>query len=191
MHEHTVKGVVDITRSGMGFVIVENLPVDVIVRPSDLNTALHGDLVRVKIREEKKDGRRMQGVVSDVLRRKQTEFLGKMEINDNGDGKGFGFFVAESDKPMPDIYVPKQNLNGAKDHDRVIVRMLEWEAGGKRPLGEVVSVLDKEDSNDVAMKEILLENGFSLEFPEDAMEEASRIPDQIPSSEINKRKDVR
>jgi ribonuclease R len=190
-HEQTLKGVVDITRSGMGFVIVENLPVDVIVRPGDLNTALHGDLVRIKITEDKKGGRRMQGIVTDVLRRKQTEFMGKMEITDGDDGKGFGFFVAESDKPMPDIYVPKQNLNGAKDNDRVIVRMLEWEKGGKRPLGEVVSVLDKEDSNDVAMKEILLENGFPLEFPEEAMEEAARIPDQISNSEIKKRKDLR
>ncbi len=190
-HEHTVKGVIDITRSGMGFVIVENMPVDVMVRPADLNTALHGDVVRVKIKEEKKGGRRMQGIVNEVLQRKQTEFMGKMEINDNGDGKDFGFFIAESDKPMPDIYVPKQNLNGAKDDDRVIVRMLEWEQGGKRPLGEVISVLDKEDSNDVAMKEILLENGFPLEFPEEAMEEAARIPDHIPNSEIKIRKDVR
>ena len=190
-HEQALNGVIDITRSGMGFVTIENLPVDVMVRPADINTALNGDLVRVKIKEERKGGRRMQGIVSDVLRRKQTEFLGKMEINDTGDGKGFGFFVAESDKPMPDIYIPKQNLNGAKDNDRVIVRMIEWETGGKRPLGEVVSVLDKEDSNDVAMKEILLENGFPLEFPAEAMEEAARIPDQIPNSEIKKRKDVR
>ncbi|HZJ58653.1 MAG TPA: RNB domain-containing ribonuclease, partial [Chitinophagaceae bacterium] len=190
-HEQALNGVIDITRSGMGFVTIENLPVDVMVRPADINTALNGDLVRVKIKEERKGGRRMQGIVSDVLRRKQTEFLGKMEINDTGDGKGFGFFVAESDKPMPDIYIPKQNLNGAKDNDRVIVRMIEWETGGKRPLGEVVSVLDKEDSNDVAMKEILLENGFPLEFPEEAMEEAASIPDQIPDSEIKKRKDVR
>jgi len=189
-HEQTLKGVIDITRSGMGFVIVENLPVDVIVRPGDLNSALHGDLVLVKIREEKKGGKRMQGIVSEVLRRKQTEFLGKIEINDD-DGKRFGFFIAESDKPMPDIYVPKENLNGAKDNDRVIVRMLEWERGGKRPLGEVVSVMDKEDSNDVAMKEILLENGFPLEFREDAMEEAARIPDHIPNSGIKGRKDVR
>src|SRR4029078_8512991 len=144
-NEQTLKGVIDITRSGMGFVIVDNMPVDGIGRPADLNTALQGDLVRIKIREDKKGGRRMQGIVSDVLRRKQTEFMGRIEINDNGDGKSFGFFVAESDKPMPDIYVPEQNLNGAKDKERVIVRMLEWEKGGKRPLGEVVSVLDKED----------------------------------------------
>ena len=36
------------------------------------------------------------------------------------------------------------------------------------------------------MKEILLENGFPLEFPEDAMEEAARIPDEISNSEIKK-----
>ena len=184
-HDETLKGVLDVTRSGMGFVIVENTPADILVRPNDFNTALHGDTVLVKIREEKK-GRRMQGIVTEVLRRKQTEFMGKMQMND-----GFGFFIAEMDKPMPDIYIPKQNFNGAKDDDRVVVRILNWEKDGKRPVGEVVSVMDKEDSNDMAMKEILLENGFPLEFADDAMEEAARIPDTISNAEIKKRKDAR
>src|SRR5213075_2645724 len=170
-HDEALKGVLDVTRSGMGFVIVENTPVDIMVRPNDFNTALHGDTVRVKIREEKK-GKRMQGMITEVLRRKQTEFMGNMQMSD-----GFGFFIAETDKPMPDIYIPKQNFNGATDDDRVVVRILNWEKDGKRPVGEVVSVMDKEDSNDMAMKEILLENGFPLEFPDDAMEEAARIPD--------------
>jgi ribonuclease R len=74
----------------------------------------------------------------------------------------------------------------------VVVRITEWEStGGKRPVGEVVTVLDEEDVNDVAMKEILLENGFPLEFPDDAMEEASRIPDTITEKEINRRRDFR
>ncbi len=185
-HGQILKGVLDISRSGMGFVMVENLPVDVIVRPGDFNTALHGDTVRVKIKEEKKGGKRMQGVVTEVLRRKQTEFMGKIQMNE-----GFGFFIAETEKPMPDIYIPRQNFNGAKDNDRVVVRLLEWEKDGRRPVGEVVAVMDEEDSNEMAMKEILLENGFPLEFSEDALEEASRIPDQISNEEIKKRKDVR
>src|SRR6266487_738314 len=193
-HEKTLKGVLDISRSGMGFVMVENLPVDVIVRPGDFNTALHGDTVSVKINREK-GGRRMQGVVAEVLRRKQTEFMGKMQINDarpdDAAGRGFGFFIAETEKPMPDIFIPRQNFNGAKDNDRVVVRLLEWEKDGRRPVGEVVSIMDEEDSNDVAMKEILLENGFPLEFSEEALEEASRIPDTISNEEIKKRKDVR
>ena len=198
-HEEVLKGVLDISRSGMGFVTVDNLPVDVIVRPGDFNTALHGDTVRVSIKDDKK-GKRLQGVISEVLRRKQTEFMGKMEVNDarpshsGGDdlaGPGFGFFIAETDKPMPDIYIPKQNFNGAKNNDRVVVRLLEWEKDGKRPVGEVVSIMDEEDSNDLAMKEILLENGFPLEFGDDALEEAARIPDQISTEELRKRKDVR
>ena len=185
MHEQTVKGILDVTRSGMGFVTTENLPEDVIVRPGDFNTALHGDTVRVKIKHEKK-GRRMQGEVTEVLHRKQTEFIGKMQMND-----GFGFFIAETEKPMPDIFIPKQNFNEAKDDDRVVVRLLEWDKEGKRPVGEVISVVAEEDSNDFAMKEILLENGFPIKFPDDAIEEAARMPDVIPNSEIKKRKDVR
>ena len=193
-HAEAFKGVLDISRSGMGFVIVDNLPVDVIVRPGDFNTALHGDTVRVTIKDDKK-GRRMQGVISEVLRRKQTEFMGKIEMNnaraDDPGGRGFGFFIAETDKPMPDIFIPKQNFNGAKDNDRVVVRLLEWEKDGKRPFGEVVSILDEENSNDLAMKEILLENGFPLEFDDEALEEAARIPEQISMDEIRRRKDVR
>ncbi|MFI5133888.1 MAG: ribonuclease R [Chitinophagales bacterium] len=179
------KGILDITRSGMGYVTVDNMDIDILVRPSDFNTALHGDTVRVRIKGENK-GRRMQGVVAEVLQRKRNEFIGHLEMN-----KNFGFFVAEMDKPMPDIFIPLSNMKNAQDKDRVVIRITEWEKGGKRPVGEVVSVLDAGNSNDAAMKEILLENGFPLEFPDDALEVAARIPDTISKTEIKKRKDVR
>ena len=181
-----LKGKLDVTRSGMGFVTVENLDVDILVRPSDFNTALHGDTVRVAIKEQRNHGRRMQGVVKEVLQRKRNEFIGRLEMN-----KGFGFFIAEMDKPMPDIFIPATNLNGANDKDRVVVKILEWDNSGKRPVGEVVSVLDAENTNDSAMKEIMLENGFPLEFSDEALEVAARIPDTISSAEIKRRKDIR
>ncbi|MBS1656222.1 MAG: RNB domain-containing ribonuclease, partial [Bacteroidetes bacterium] len=156
------------------------------VRPGDFNTALHGDKVRVKVSGEKSTGKRLRGEITEVLQRKQTEFIGTLQMN-----KGFAFFVAEMDKPMPDIYIPSTGFNGAKDGDRVVVRLLDWEKGGKRPVGEVISVLNPEDANDSAMKEILLENGFPLEFEDDVMEEAARLPDEITKAEIKKRKDIR
>jgi ribonuclease R len=180
------KGRLEITRSGMGFVVVEGLETDILVRPSDFNTAMHGDLVRVRIKPDR-GGKRKQGVITTVLERKQIEFVGKLEMN-----KGFAFFVAEGDKKMPDIFIPEKNFNGAKDTDRVVVKITEWEnEGGKRPVGGVVSILDAEDVNDVAMKEILLENGFPLEFPEEAIEEAERMSDKIDEDEIKKRRDFR
>ena len=181
-----LKGKLDITRSGMGFVTIEGMEVDIIIRPSDFNTALHGDTVRVAINEMKSSGRRMQGIVKEVLHRKRTEFIGRLQMN-----KGFAFFIAEMDKPMPDIFISLTNIKEAKDNDRVVVKLLQWENDGKRPVGEVVTVLDAENSNDAAMKEILLEAGFPLEFPDEALEVAARIPDTISADEIKKRNDVR
>lgn len=178
------KGVLDITRSGMGFVIVPDLDNDILIRPNDFNTAMHNDTVIVRVKTG--NGRRLQGEVVEVVDRKRKEFIGKLQVS-----KDFAFFIAEMDKPMPDLFIPLQNLNGAKDNDRVVARLLKWENDDKRPVGEVVSVLDAENNNDVAMKEILLENGFPLEFPEDALEVAARIPEIITEKEIKKRKDVR
>lgn len=183
---HLLKGTLDITRSGMGFVKIEGMDVDIMVRPNDFNTAMHGDTVRVAIKEVKSDGRRMQGIIKDVVQRKRTEFIGHLQMN-----KGFAFFVADMDKPMPDLFVPLSAINNAKDNDRVVVRLVKWEADGKRPEGEVVSVLDPENTNDAAMKEILLDAGFPLEFSDEALEVAARIPDVISATEINARKDIR
>lgn len=180
----TLKGVLDITRSGMGFVIVPDAETDILIRPADFNTALHGDTVKVRIKSD--TGRRMQGEVTDVLQRKRTEFVGKLEMN-----KGFAFFIAQMDKPMPDVFIPLANIHGAKDRDKVVVRLLQWDKDGKRPVGEVVTVLNDENSNDAAMKEILLEAGFPLQFSDEAQEVAARIPDIISASEIKKRNDVR
>src|SRR5687768_1361838 len=150
-HEKYLKGRLDVTRSGMGFVTIENMETDILIRPSDFNTALHGDTVLIAIKEQRNQGRRMQGVVKEIIARKRSEFIGRLELN-----KGFGFFIAEMDKPMPDVFVPQPKLNGANNGDRVIVRITDWEKGGKRPEGEVVSVLAEDKPNDAAMKEILL-----------------------------------
>lgn len=85
-HTDDYKGVMEITRSGMGFVIVDGLDTDILVRPSDFNTAMHGDTVRVHL-NELRPGKRMQGVVTDVVERKQEEFIGQLQMN-----KGFAFF---------------------------------------------------------------------------------------------------
>jgi len=207
------KGVLEITRSGVGFVIVQDLHTDILVRPNDFNTAMHGDTVRVQARPQR-DGKKLQGEVIQVIERKQSEFIGRLQMNNsnastplaseeyadgtqsaqssNRPSRGFAFFVVDGERKMPDIYIPEQNFNGARDGDRVVVKITAWEQGaGKRPVGEVVTVLSEEDANDIAMKEILLENGFPLGFDDEVLEEATRMPDLISEEEINIRKDFR
>jgi len=185
-HEGSLIGTLDISRSGTGFVVVENMPVDILIRPEDIGTALHGDKVKVKVKDAKEKHKRQRGVITQIISRKQTEFVGTLQMN-----KGFAFFVADTNKKMPDIFIHASKFNGAKDRDRVVVRLLEWEDAERRPEGEVIQILDKENENDIAMKEILLQYGFPLGFPDEALEEAARIPDIITEKEVKKRKDFR
>ncbi|MDP4130207.1 MAG: ribonuclease R [Bacteroidota bacterium] len=179
------KGTLEVTRSGMGFVISKTFGQDVLVRPNDFNTAMHGDTVLVKITRGQAGSGRVQGEVEAVTERKQTDFPGHIEM-----GEGFAFFIAETARPMPDVYLPRAKLNGAVDKDRVIVRITEW-SKNKKPQGEVVQVLDESDENDRVMKEILIENGFPIVFPEEVLMASGKLPEIIPQEEIARRKDFR
>ncbi|MBC7903660.1 MAG: ribonuclease R, partial [Gemmatimonadaceae bacterium] len=183
--DNTFKGKLDITRSGMGYVIVEKLETDILVRPNDFNTAMHGDTVRVSVSEEKGRSGRRQGKVTEVLERKQTEFMGRIDVSEN-----FAFFIGETDKPMPDIYIPLDKLNDAKDGDKVVVKLTSWEKN-RKPAGEVIQIMDMSDVNDIAMKEIIMENGFAINFPDEVLEESARLPDVLSKKEIEKRRDFR
>lgn len=179
-------GVLDITRSGMGYVVVEGMQKDILVRHSDFNRAFHGDKVRINLTSENMRTGRAQGVVSEILERKQTEFIGTIEVT-----RDFAFFIADSQKAMPDFFVPASNLNKAKDGDRVIVKLIDWRNEDKNPKGQVITVLEGVNANDLAMKELLVQHGFPLLFEEDVLEESERIPEIITETEIGKRKDIR
>jgi ribonuclease R len=184
--QQALKGRLEVTRSGMGYVVVEGQENDVLVRPQDFTNALNGDTVRVKVVKENSRTGKKEGRVTEVLERKQTEFVGYIQQSAH-----FAFFVPDTDKPMPDLFIPLEDLHGAKDRDRVVARLVRWDREDKKPVGTVVSIMQPEDENDAAMKELIAQNGFPLSFPDDVMEEAGRLPDVLSQSEIANRKDCR
>lgn len=179
----TVKGKLDISRSGMGFVIVEGMEKDIVVRPNDFGRAFHGDMVKVQINKDSGRGKRTEGKVTDVAARNQTTFIGNLSIN-----KNIAFFKAATEKPMPDFYIPAEKLNGATDGERVVVKFIKWDKADKKPEGEVVTILKSEDVNDMAMKEILIEAGFPLVFEKEVLDEADKLSETITREELKKRK---
>lgn len=185
-HQNFPKGTLDITRSGIGYVVISDGSGDVLVRPGDFNNALHGDTVRVKVIKENLRTGKKEGRITEVVQRRQTEFIGTIQMATN-----FAFFIADSEKPMPDLFIPLENINGAKHKDKVVARLVKWDKEDKKPVGTVVSIMQPEDVNDMAMKEILAEAGFPLSFEDEVLEESERLPDAISQSEIRLRKDFR
>ena len=183
---HTLQGLLEITRSGIGYVVVADGKGDVLVRPHDFNTALNGDEVVVKVIKENAATGKKEGRIAKVLERKQTEFIGRLQVSQR-----FAFVKIDSDRPMPDIYISLDNINGAVDSDKVAVQLIRWDKDSRKPEGKVTAVLQAEDENDIAMKNLLAEAGFPLSFLGEVMEEAARIPETITQYDIESRKDFR
>ena len=182
----TYLGILDIAKSGMGFVMVNNLENDILVFPTDFNTALKGDEVRVKITKIRQGSGKKEGKVLEVVKRKQVSFSGTMQVTAR-----HAFFIPNTISPMPDIYVPLDKLNGAKDKDRVIVQLTKWDKSSKKPEGEVLEIFTPEQENDMAMKAIVAEAGFNLQFSQEVMDFAESLSAEISEQEISKRKDYR
>jgi ribonuclease R len=180
------KGRLDISRSGMGFVVVDGLERDIIVKQDRMHTALNGDEVRVEVRGYKENNKRPEGEIIEVTRRKQSEFSGRVEVHPH-----FAFVIPDSEKMTVDIYIPLHLLNGARNGDTAMARVVEWTGKTKNPVGEIVSVLTNESINEQAMQGLLVENGFPLTFPDDVLEDAARYPEGVTKDEIKKRKDLR
>ena len=181
-----VAGTLDITRSGLGFVITGKGDGDILVRPNDFNRAFHGDKVRVRITRGGFGGGKREGKVVAVVQRKLSQYMGTLKGH-----AGRWFFMPDSDRPMPNFVVEEEPDFEVKDDMKVIAAFVRWDHDDRRPIARIIEEVAMHDLNDVAMKDILMENGFPLQFSEDAMEEAARMNDHITAADLAKRKDFR
>ncbi|WP_185217258.1 ribonuclease R [Sphingobacterium mizutaii] len=181
-----VTGKVDMTADGSAYIVPDDdSESDIYVAPRKLRQALHNDIVKVHVYERKK-GRKREGEVVEILQRAKTDFTGTIDIS-----KSYAFFQPDDRKMLHDIFIPLDNLNGAKNGEKVLVSILEWPKNAKNPIGIVKSVLGKKGENNTEMNAILADFGFPLEFPKAVEDAANSISDSISAEEISKRHDFR
>ena len=101
---------------------------DVFVPFSNLKHALNGDKVKVLVYARSRD-RRPEGEVVEILERKRGTFVGTVQCL-----PGYAFLLP-SGKQMPyDVFLPVERLHGAKDGDKVVVKIVSWPENQKNPL---------------------------------------------------------
>ena len=180
-----INGVVDMTRSGYGFISTDDLEEDVFVSANNLRTALHGDKVRVWLYAKRK-GARPEGEVVEITERSRSSFVGTLEIMPN-----FAFLIPDN-KNMPfDIFIPLANLNEGKQGQKAVARIVDWDPKSKNPVGEITKVLGDPGLHETEIHAILAEFELPYEFTEEVEKESEGIPEEITEAEIKKRRDFR
>src|SRR5664280_926713 len=180
-----ITGTVDLTRMGYGFISTGDLEDDVFVSANNLHTALHGDTVKVLLFAKRK-GARPEGEVVEIIERWRTTFVGTVELMTN-----FAFLIPDN-KNMPfDLYIPLSKLNGAKQGEKAVAKVVDWDPKSKNPVAEIINVLGMHGENDTEMHAILAEFELPYHFTEEVEADAEKIPAAITPEDIKARRDMR
>ncbi len=181
----TVTGVVDMKSTGKAYVTTPDLDEDVFISANNTGHALHGDTVKVHLFPMRK-GRKTEGEIVEVLHRARKQYVGTVQVSGR-----FAFLVPDEVSIPVDIYIPNEALNKARHGQKAIAQITDWPERSKNPFGEIVQVLGQPGDNDVEMNSILATFEFPLQFRNDTLKEAEKIPVEITEAEIKKRRDFR
>ncbi|MDQ0162008.1 ribonuclease R [Bacillus alveayuensis] len=171
-----------------GFAFVEPIEPgfdDVFIPPGELNNAMHGDTVLVRL-SSKSSGNRQEGTVIRILERGVQEIVGTYT-----ESKHFGFVIPDDKKISNDIFIPKDKTNGAVEGHKVVVRLTTYPEGRLSAEGEIIKILGHKNDPGVDILSIIHNYGLPQHFPEDVLKQANDTPDTISEEELKNRRDLR
>lgn len=177
-----VIGKIDYVHPRYAYVVLGEGQDDVWVSKEDLLFALDKDVVKVLITQPKARAKHPVGKVVEIVERSKATWVGKVEH------KGQAVFVVPTSKRMHyDILVKPGNLQGAKQHDKVIVALTAYQP----PEGKVIRVLGHAGEHEVEMHAIMAEFNLPTHFTTPVLAAAEAIAEASPASEVARRKDFR
>ena len=158
---------------------------NILIAERSMGCALNGDHVEVQL-YPRRPGREQEGEVIEILERKKNEFVGILDVKES-----FAFLCVDKKLLTKDIFIPKEKLNGGKNGQRCIGKIVNWTDKDKSPEGEIIMVLGDVGNNEAEMHAILAEFGLPYSYPKEVEEAANKIPDNIPAEEMARRVDMR
>ena len=180
------RGILEVTSSGRGFVICEDLEQDISIPKNGINKAFNGDLVEVYCYKRKNNGS-LEGEIVDIIERKKTTFVGILQIE-----KNYAFVLTRGARMYTDFFIDKKQLSpDYQDGDKVLVRFDEWPKRAESPFGTLIENFGPPGETATEMHAILSDYGLPLRFPDEVEAAAAEIEQSITEEEIKKRRDFR
>ncbi len=171
---------------GFAFVDPEDPELDdVFIPPTELKTAMHGDVVLVRV-SPKGTGSRQEGTIIRILERGVKEVVGTYT-----ESKNFGFVIPDDKKIANDIFIPKNASGGAVEGHKVVVKLTTYPKGRMSAEGEVVDILGHKNDPGVDILSVIHKHGLPGPFPVEALEQANDVPETINEEDLKDRRDLR
>lgn len=199
----TITGTLSKYRKGFGFVTplepeessADGVKKDIFIAGRNLEGAMDGDLVEVKLLTVKRRGSlpgdtryglrggSRKGVVSRVVRRALTEVVGTFECSAK-----FGFVVPESKKITEDVFIEKKNFGGARRGDKVVAVITEYPRDGQNAEGRITELIARAGEPGGDIKAMIRAYGLREDFPGPVQAEADEVSRRALGASADRRK---
>ncbi len=164
----------------------EGDPVSIFIAGGNLNQAMHGDRVVVRV-EHRRDGDRAEGRIVRILERATESIVGRYELDDGGSG----FVVPFDRRLIMDVQVPRSEARGAAPGEMVTVAITRWPTPTRPALGHVTEVLGPIDAPGVDTAVIIRKFNLPDAHSEETIAEALRLGTSVRERDLSRRTDFR
>ncbi|MEN6315870.1 MAG: ribonuclease R [Clostridiaceae bacterium] len=172
---------------GYGFLIPDNEQDKDIFIPADgMAGAMHNDRAIARITAKGTGEKRSEGEIIKILKRANTRIVGTFE-----NSRYFGFVVPDDRKITGDVFIPKDEINGAKPGYKVIAEIVKWPGNRRNAEGKIIEIIG--DSNDPGTDILSILKAYDLKetFPEDVVRQSESIKEKIDKKMLEDRHDLR
>ncbi|WP_035618790.1 ribonuclease R [Lacticigenium naphthae] len=183
---------------GFGFVELEEEEKDVFIPPNKTNFAMEGDIVSIRITKKAEEwrDRGAEGEVQSILERGTSQLVGEFIAYSPEEEKEMGLygFVEPQNKELSDVRIFIER-KGVKPVEGSIVQVEITQYPTKDlphgMQGIVTSVIGHKNDPGVDILTVVYKHGIPAEFPQEVIEEANRVPDEITKEDLKGRVDLR
>ncbi len=180
-----IKGVIQLTRKGFGFVTDERTGEEIFIPAQHLKTALDGDAVEVQLFAVSR-GKSKEGQVISIIQRAQNTFVGTYHRSEY-----YGFVVPDNPRVYRDFYIQSHNDQKAENGQKVVVEFLKWDTATQNPEGKIIEILGFPDEPGVDVVSVVKGFGLPMQFPAKVEKEAERAAFKLDEKVLAGRLDLR
>ncbi|MGA7816914.1 ribonuclease R, partial [Caballeronia sp.] len=179
-----VAGRVQGHRDGFGFLVRDDGQDDLFLPNGEMQKVMHNDRVLARIVGYDRRGR-PEGHIVEVTDRANKRIIGRL-INENG-----ALILVPEDKRIGHDILITQNPKKAKVGQVVSVDLTDFPSRHSQPLGRVAEVIGDIDDPGMEIEIAVRKYGVPHEFSDRALEQASKLPDEVRPVDIRHRVDLR
>jgi ribonuclease R len=182
-----LRGQLQLNPKGFGFLLPDDKEhPDVYIHANDLQGAMNGDTILVRVTSKGVHGGRLEGEVARVVIRKNTRIVGLFESFES-----YAFVIPDDKRIIKDIFIPREKFHGAVTGQKVVVDIVKYPDSRSAAEGEVVEILGHKDDPGVDILSIIRKHQLPEAFPEEVMKFAESVPDTIREEDLEGRRDLR